>query len=112
MGSNVSIEAAETLGRRADRVRHAVAWPCVVMGVLAGYVGYLVVREIQFAIIGVNFGWLSAVAGGIPPLMASAFVARWIGRAIVRRRAPTWIMEISNQTGASREELTDIAAYW
>jgi hypothetical protein len=55
-------------------------------GALAGVVGYLAVRALQFRLFGVNLMYASAFAGFGAPFLGLALLGARVARTIVRRR--------------------------
>lgn len=63
-------------------------------GLVSAVAGYLALRELQLAMYGLHFPWLTATVGGTPFLWAWLRSSRRLGDSIVRRRAPKWIEEL------------------
>lgn len=82
--------AVAALGRHARRVRQRILLPAIFGGLALAVGGYLVARELQFALMNAQWPWLSGVVGGLPPFAACVQIGRKMGDAIVRKRAPTW----------------------
>jgi hypothetical protein len=82
------------LGARAARLRRRITVPSIALGIVGSVLGYLLVREIQFALWNGQLVWLSGIAGGLPPFAASFRVARKLGDAAVAKRKPAWVDEM------------------
>ncbi|HVH47085.1 MAG TPA: hypothetical protein VM925_32300 [Labilithrix sp.] len=85
--------AVKQLAARASRLRRTIIVPSIVAGLAGAVVGYLLVREVQFAMFHAQMPWLSGVIGCIPPLTAALRIAQKLGDAAVGKRAPAWVEE-------------------
>ena len=85
--------AIKELAARAARLRRRIMIPCIAAGLAGAVAGYLLVREIQFAMVHAQMPWLSGVVGGIPPFSVSLRLAQKLGDAAVSKRAPAWVEE-------------------
>ena len=85
--------AVKELAARASRLRRTILFPSIVAGLAASVVGYMLAREVQFALFQAQMPWLSGVIGGIPPFTASLRIAQKLGDAAVSKRAPAWVDE-------------------
>lgn len=106
---DAELAAARELHRRSDRVRKAVLVPTILLGIGAGVAGYLGVRELFFAAIGAHQPVVTGVMGMLPPVLASFWIARRTGDALVRRASPAWREELARAHGVSHEALAEHA---
>jgi len=99
--------ALGVLGRRATRVRVAVAIPMLLGGLAFGLVLYMFVRGALFGSIGAHSPYVTGGVSVLPAFALSWRSASWLSRAIVRWRAPAWVAEVAKQHGVNRETLRD-----
>jgi hypothetical protein len=99
--------ALGVLGRRATRVRVAVAIPMVLGGLAFGLVLYMFERGALFGAIGAHSPYLTAGVSLLPAFALSWRSASWLSRAIVRWRGPEWVAEVARQHSVTAETLRD-----
>src|SRR6478736_5900902 len=83
--------AVKVLAERAARLRRSILLPGIFGGLVAMILGYMLVRELQFAAFNAQIPWLSGALGGVPPFLASLRLTQMLGNIAVRKRAPAWI---------------------
>src|SRR5690348_14633045 len=93
--------ALGALGRRATRVRVAVAVPMFLGGIVFGLTLYMFVRGALFGSIGAHSPYVTGAVTVLPAFALSWRVASWLSRAIVRSRAPAWVAEAATQHGVT-----------
>lgn len=106
---DLELLCARALHRKAELTRKAVVAPCVVLGLFAGALGYLAVREICLSTVGFHYFYLSGILGLTPPFVLAIRAARALGDVLVRRGMPRWTEELASRHGVSREVLEEHA---
>jgi hypothetical protein len=104
--------AIESVSARASALTRWVSALILVPGVLTIFPLYLVARQIQFAVLGMNFTYISAgiaVALGLGP---SVFLARLVCRFLVRIKRPRWIEQASREHGVSATSVAESFGEW
>lgn len=97
------------LGRRRSRLHVLILTPFVIVGVLSGVPGYMLAREIQFAIWQVSWVLLSGLVGFVVPAVVFSAIGQAIARRMVRVRTRAWIGELAERHGVARDKLEQIA---
>jgi hypothetical protein len=105
-------EAVAELSRRAARIRGSVALGCATVGILAGMVGFLLLRGFLLDWLGGHIPILSGAIGFGGPLLLMFLVGRVLGRALVRARLDGWIGELATHRRVPRERLEEFATLW
>jgi hypothetical protein len=101
--------AMAEIARRAKAVRVGAAAPILLAGMALGVAGYLALRERFLAAIGAHSPYLTGVLSMLPALTVAWTLAAAAGRALIRRRAPSWVDEMSRAHGIPRETLAQFA---
>lgn len=74
--------------------------------------GYLLVRELQFAGLGVAFPLLSMLLGVCAPLILGMWATVKVAGWILRRRTDAWLDELSERYDVPRKELVKYTTPW
>jgi len=99
--------ALQDLGQRRTRLRTRILFVFLIAGAALGVPGYVVMREIQFALAGFAFFRLSAV-GFAAPIFATGAVGLAVARRVVRARTGAWLDELARQYQVKRERLAEV----
>jgi hypothetical protein len=99
--------ALGVLGRRATRVRIAIALPTLLGGLAFGLAAYMFVRGALFGSLGANSPYVTGAVTVLPAFALSWRIAATLSRAVVRWRAPAWVAEVALRHGVARDALRD-----
>ena len=99
--------AAQAFERKARSLRTVAIVTCVSLGLVGGIVGYLVLRDIEGALLGFHSPWITGCVSIGVALPASFRAAVALSRAAVGWRSQAWIAEIAAQHGIRPESLEE-----
>jgi hypothetical protein len=102
-------DAVVAFGAWRSRVRTIVLTICTLTGAVLGIPGFLLVRELQFQMIGVALYYVSAI-GFVIPFLVLAGVGVVVGRRVVRSRTPGAIDRIAAEYQIDKKVLVETAA--
>lgn len=96
------------LGQRRTRLRSRILFVFLIAGAALGVPGYMIVREIQFAMAGVAFPKLSAAIGFFVPFAGCGAAGLAVARRMLRLRMNAWLDDVSRHYKVKRERLTEV----
>ena len=97
--------AFAAIALRVRRVRLAVVFPLLLLGIVFGVVAHVWVRG---ALLGSVGGQVPAITGAVTvaPFMACSWrAATWLSRLIVSRRKDAWVAELAAKHGLPAETI-------
>ncbi|MBS2011407.1 MAG: hypothetical protein JST00_00735 [Deltaproteobacteria bacterium] len=103
--------AIAELGRRAGRARAVFIVSVLVVGIGAGVVLYLALRELQLAMLGAHIPYLTGALTMFPAFGGAMRLGPRLADAYLAKRLPTWREELAKAHGldlASLEETTKL----
>jgi hypothetical protein len=81
------------------------------LAVPLAFVGYLVVRELQFrASEGIALIWINVGVGCVVPFLGVMWIGGRVAQALVRRRTPAQVAHLASKWQIAETELARIAA--
>jgi hypothetical protein len=101
------LRALGVLGRRASRVRVAVALPMLLAGLAFGLAAYMFVRGALFGAVGAHSAYVTGAVTVLPAFGVAWRVATRLSRAIVRWRGDAWVAELALEHGVAEGSLRD-----
>jgi hypothetical protein len=96
--------------RRSRRVVRAVVLASCAAAAALAPVFYITAQEIQFAISGVAFLRLNAMAAALPLFLALGGI-RPVANAIMGRLGPRWVHELATRHGIDVEQVRELTAH-
>jgi len=103
-----SLAIAE-ITRRTSRLRAFILVPLLLLGLAAGGMAYVVLRDLQFASRGAHIPWLTGIVSFFPTFGGSLWLAPRVADFFVRRALRGWREELATEHGldlAQFEETT------
>lgn len=101
------------LSQRAKRARLAIAIPTLTLGFATGIAGYQLAWWAVRRVLPVY--WLAGIVSGVAfilPVVGAAFLARSLGRGLVRTRIPSWISDTARRFRVAPSLLEDAVKLW
>jgi hypothetical protein len=101
------------LSRRAKRARLSIAIPTLLLGFAAGVGGYQLAWTLVHELLPMY--WLAGIVSGVAfilPVVGAAFLARSLGRGLVRARVPSWIDDTAKKFRVAPSLLEDMVKLW
>lgn len=101
--------AIAELTRRTSRLRAFILVPLLLLGIAAGGVAYVVLRDLQFASRGAHIPWLTGIVSFFPTFGGSLWLAPRVANFVTRRALRGWRAQLAQKHGldlAQFEETT------
>ena len=106
------LAAIESVSARASRATRGIAAAVIIPAVLLVPALYLAFREIQFALFGINFTYLSGGLAMVLTLGPGIPLARVLSAATVRARRSAWIDQAALEHGVPPEQIAPFFEKW
>jgi hypothetical protein len=101
-------DAVGELALRVSKLEMRVLVPTMMIGAILGAPAFLLVRELQFRVMGLASWKLSAV-GALAPVLGAGFLGHFVAHLIARQRARAWLDELERTHELPRARLEVLA---
>ena len=96
------------LALRISKLEMRLLVPAVMIGAILGVPGFLLVRELQFRLMGVA-SWKVCLLGVLAPVLGAGFLGRFVAHLIARQRLRAWLHALERTHELPRARLEELA---
>jgi hypothetical protein len=96
------------LALRISKLEMRVLVPTMMIGALLGVPAFLLVRALQFRLMGLA-SWKICAIGAFVPVLGAAFLGRFVAHLIARQRLRVWLDDLQRTHELARARLEELA---